>query len=392
MKRPMTLVVPALMLLLMVFSAVPVLAAPGLQQRIAQNFMAFTPYPAQEIAIGESANFGLTLRTASDPQIVRLDLQDLPDGWTATFKGGGRIIEAAYVEPENDTKVSLSVDPPADVAPGTYKFTVVASGDSGANTIPIELTIKDKLPPSLDFGVDLPTLKGAPDTTFRFNATLKNKGDEDLVVNLVADAPAGMQVNFTLSGQDVTSFPLAANESKHITVEVKPFSEIAAGDYPINVLAQGGEAQSQVTLTAEVTGQPQLALTEPDGRLSGQAYVGDTTPLQLVVQNNGSAAAHNIQLSANPPSGWDVQFQPKQIPQLEAGKQVDVTANIKPADQAVAGDYVVTVKANSEEVPAKSTDFRITVLTSTLWGIVGIGLIAVAVVVVGLAVMRFGRR
>jgi uncharacterized membrane protein len=97
-------------------------------------------------------------------------------------------------------------------------------------------------------------------------------------------------------------------------------------------------------------------------------------------------------LSASQPAGWKVEFDPKQIAEVPAGKQVEVTANIQPADQAIAGDYVVTVRAKPEDGPAKPADFRITVLTSTLWGIVGIGLIAVAVVVVGLAVMRFGRR
>ena len=48
--------------------------------------------------------------------------------------------------------------------------------------------------------------------------------------------------------------------------------------------------------------------------------------------------------------------------------------------------------AQPQDGAAKTADFRITVMTSTLWGIVGVGLIAVAVVVVGLAVMRFGRR
>ena len=39
-----------------------------------------------------------------------------------------------------------------------------------------------------------------------------------------------------------------------------------------------------------------------------------------------------------------------------------------------------------------SVDFRITVTTSTLWGIVGIGIIAVALLVLLGAVARFGRR
>ena len=53
---------------------------------------------------------------------------------------------------------------------------------------------------------------------------------------------------------------------------------------------------------------------------------------------------------------------------------------------------MVTLRAQSENAPSESAEFRVTVLTSTMWGMVGIGLIAVAVVVVGLAVMRFGRR
>jgi uncharacterized membrane protein len=53
---------------------------------------------------------------------------------------------------------------------------------------------------------------------------------------------------------------------------------------------------------------------------------------------------------------------------------------------------MVTVSARPEDGNSESADFRITVLTSTLWGVAGVALIAVAVVVVGLAVARFGRR
>ena len=109
-------------------------------------------------------------------------------------------------------------------------------------------------------------------------------------------------------------------------------------------------------------------------------------------KTTGSAPARDIQLSATAPSGWSVEFEPKQITEIAAGTQVEVTANLRPADKAIAGDYMVTINTRSEGTPSESADFRITVLTSTLWGIVGIGLIAVAVIVVGLAVLRFGRR
>ena len=52
----------------------------------------------------------------------------------------------------------------------------------------------------------------------------------------------------------------------------------------------------------------------------------------------------------------------------------------------------MTIRAKPAEGGSESADFRITVRTSTLWGVVGIALIAVAVAVVAAAVFRFGRR
>jgi uncharacterized membrane protein len=87
-----------------------------------------------------------------------------------------------------------------------------------------------------------------------------------------------------------------------------------------------------------------------------------------------------------------VEFVPATIAELAAGQEAQVTASLRPADQAIAGDYVVGFTAKPAEGRSASSDFRVTVMTSTLWGIVGIALIAVAVGVVGLAVARFGRR
>jgi uncharacterized membrane protein len=396
-RRSWILLFIPLLLLILVVGGPPVLAQEGQQQEggqpaTTQPLVLFTRYPSQEMAIGDNVTFELVLRTGTTPQVVRLEAQDLPEGWTASFRGGGKVVQSAYVEPENETKVDLRLEPPSDVAAGVYSLAVVARSEDEEVELPLELTVKDKLPPSLGLDVELPTLRGTPSTTFRYNVTLKNDGDEDLTVNLVAEAPQGFQVNFQLTGQDVTSVPLAADESKRLNVEVKLFPDTPAGTYQVNVLAQGGEAQATTTLTAEVTGQPEMSVTAPDGRLSGQAYVGQVTPLKLIVQNAGSAPARNVELTASQPAGWKVEFDPAQIAEIPSGEQVEVTANIQPAEQAIAGDYVVTVRARPEDGPNDEAQFRITVLTSTLWGMVGVGLIAVAVAVVGLAVVRFGRR
>jgi uncharacterized membrane protein len=65
---------------------------------------------------------------------------------------------------------------------------------------------------------------------------------------------------------------------------------------------------------------------------------------------------------------------------------------LTPASRAIAGDYQTTIRAASAGGLSESANFRITVLTSTVWGAVGIGVIAVALLVVVFAVARFGRR
>ncbi|MBX0327896.1 hypothetical protein K2Z83_09440 [Oscillochloris sp. ZM17-4] len=355
-----------------------------------QGLTLFTRFPSEEVALGDAISFPLVLR-ADSAQIAQLSLRDLPKGWTATLRGNGKIIQSAYVNPGEDASVDLRLDPPKDVASGTFKMSVVASGASEV-ALPLSVMIEQKLPPSLEFSADLPTIRNAPGSTFTFNTTLKNAGDTDLTVNLVAQAPNGFDVKFSTAGQDVTSLPITANSSKNITVAVSTPSDAQAGSVPIQVKAEGGDISADIALTAEVVGTSKVNLTTPDGRLSGDAYIGASTPFTLEVRNTGSAPAKGITVSASPPAGWKVDFSPAQIDSIPPGDQVEVTASVHPADQAVAGDYVIGFSARPAEGSTSSADFRVTVLTSTLWGIVGIGLIAVAVAVVGLAVMRFGRR
>ncbi len=350
-----------------------------------------TPYPLLVLGIGEVANLDLTLR-ANPSDVIKLQMKEQPQDWTVTFRGGGQIVEGAYVEAGVDTSVQMQIEQPQNVAAGSYNFVVEATGKSGSADLSINLTIKDKLPPKLTMTTDLPTLKGSPTTTFNYSLTLTNAGEDDLNVTMAADASNNFTVNFSLTGQDVTSFPLSAHATKTINVSLQPGADLPAGNYTAKITAQGGLASASLDLSAEVTGQANLGLSTSDGLLSGKATLGQTTPIKIVLSNTGSASASQITMSASAPAGWKVDFSPAQVAEVPAGQQVEVNANITPTDQAIAGDYQVTITASPAGGASKSVDYRVTVVTSTLWGLVGVVLIAVAVVVVAAAVLRFGRR
>jgi len=383
--------ITAVLLLLAIGS--PVMAQDG--EEAAQTgppLLIVTDYPSQVIDVDETAEIDLTVRTGTEPQVVRLAAAELPEGWTATFRGGQQTVRSVYVTPEDEVDVTLQIAPPDDVEPGEVAFTVMAESDQEEAALPVELIVQEQAPASLALEVELPTLRGRPDSSFNYNATLRNEGGEDLTVELGADLPPGFVVTFQSAGQEVTALPLGPNETERISVNVEPINEVAVDTYPLTVFARGGDAEASVQLTAEVVGQSSVSLTTPSGRLSGEAQAGQETTYTLLLQNTGSAAAHNVQMSSSPPNGWEVMFEPEEVAELPPGTQQEVTARVQPPENTIAGDYVVTYRARPEDVSAESLEYRVTVRTSTLWGVAGVALIAVAVAVVGLAVARFGRR
>jgi len=360
-----------------------------------QGLVVSTPFPALTVKAGEGINLPLTLKSYGlPPAYLRLRLEGVPEGWTAAFLGNGRVVEAVFLPPDGSASLTLKVEVPSGTPEGAYAMEVVAEGKGIRAELPIVLTVGKVLPPSLKLEVELPVLKGTPTTAFRYRASLKNESDQDLLVGLLAEAPEGFEVTFKpqFSGQEVTSLPVKAGETKNLDIEVSPPPKAPAGEYAIRVIARAGEAKASLDLKAIVTGRPELSIATPDGRLSGRAYAGKASPLKLVIKNRGSAEARNVELSSFEPSGWEVSFEPRTIASIPAGEKAEVTAKIKPSAKAIAGDYMVTITARPQNGTSESADFRITVLTSTMWGAVGVGVVALALGFLALAMVRFGRR
>ena len=157
------------------------------------------------------------------------------------------------------------------------------------------------------------------------------------------------------------------------------------------VSASAEGAQSVTQMAIQITGAPKLRITTEDGRLSGEAEAGKATPLNIIIENTGAAPATAVTLSSSPPGDWKIEITPNQIPVLAPGQKLSIQALVTPSAKAIAGDYMATLRANSGSESA-SAEFRLSVTTSTLWGMTGILVIIIALLLSVGAVARFGRR
>ncbi|MDE2229696.1 MAG: hypothetical protein KGL11_11735 [Alphaproteobacteria bacterium] len=353
-----------------------------------------TDYPSLAAQAGQPTTLQLKLQNYGlPPERVALSVADVPAGWKAAILGNGLPVTAAMPATNDNVPLTLRIDVPANAGPGTDELVLHARGAGASATLPIDITIGQNLPPQLSIKTDLPSLRGTPTTSFKYTFHVQNDSDKDATVKLVADAPPGFQTSFTESygTQQLSSIPIAAGKSKDLQVQVQPPDNIKAGDYPVTVHASADGAAASTRLEMQITGQPKLSLSGQGGRLSASAEAGKATAISLVVRNDGSAPAQDIHFSGSPPSDWKVDFKPDSIPALVPNQKATVQALLTPSDKALAGDYMTTFDADGKGA-ATSADFRITVETSTLWGVIGIAVIAIALLIAVGAVARFGRR
>lgn len=352
-----------------------------------------TPYPTLRLSAEELIKLPLSIHNAGTrSERIQLSVTGVPDGWKTSLLGDGHQIGAVIVDPKSERNIDLKVTPTDHVKAGTYKFEI--KGDTGdqSYTLPVNLELGANPPAKITLDPEFPDIRGAPTSEFTYKIKLKNTGRAALV-GLDAQTPAGFQASFTkqYDQQQITSLPVKADDTENIQVKIKPPQGIKADTYKIRVVARDEDSTAATDLKMTVTGRPAISMTGKNGLISGDATAGKTSQIKLVVANTGTAPASGIHFSSSEPTGWKVDFDQKKIDMLKPGDYREIAANITPSTKAIAGDYMVTMSASGDGVTS-STDYRVTVDTSTLWGAVGIAIIAAALLAMVGAMVRFGRR
>jgi uncharacterized membrane protein len=353
-----------------------------------------TDFPALQIRAGEETTLPLTIYNYGlPPQRTAITIANKPPDWKTEIDGSGKPVSAAFVDYDGRANLNLKLTIPASAKPGAYQITLDAAGDSAKSSLPIAIDLAAPLAAKLTATPKFPVLRGSPKTNFDFNVTVKNESGDDMTVALKAAAPDGFVTTFKegYGSQEITSLPIKANESKDLTVSVKPAPDAPAGQVPVMLTLVGDKVSAHSKLTLDISGQPSISISGPGERLSGEAYAGQERSIPLVVHNSGTAPARGVTLESTPPSGWKIAFDPKKLPPIPAGGDAKVNALVTPDSKAIAGDYMLFLNANGDGL-SETANYRVTVLTSTLWGVTGLGVIVAALLVLVGAVGRFGRR
>ena len=358
------------------------------------------------------------LNFADERRIVKLTLLDVPDGWKVGVWDqffAFRIFEFV-VDPtspdgtpqRNRMRIDSPEDPPAP--PGEYSFTLLLT-DAEEPSVVYErarFTVFVPEPGPVDTGTvsvraDFPVHVGPANSQYKFEVDVSNDTREERSFELAAEvrrgSPSGpiqqgWELNFVPAfGQRtlVSSVTVKANNDERLNVEVTPPFFAESGDYFIPMVVSRDELFGATLLQLTVVGRGELTMTTTTGQLNLDATAGDEATITARLGNIGSGDLIDIGLTADTPADWQISFDLARVETLPRDNIIDIPVHIKPPDDAVPGDYLITVRGRSEASRA-DIEIRVTVDQSTIWGWLGIVLVVLVLGGLGGLFWRLGRR
>lgn len=368
------------------FAAAPVAADDGLEIT--------TPYPAVAVAPGSKVSFDLTVASAQTANIA-LSVAGAPAGWKASILGGGYVVDGVAGSPDTDGKARLDVEVPADAGATTAKILVTGSGGGATDVLTLAVRVDAEAAGDVSLTSATPALTGSSDASFSFDLKFKNDTAQDVTLAVKASGPdASWDVTATLTGEtQAASTVVETGSTQNVTVAATAPSGVAAGVYPIRVEATAGDRSVAADLSIEITGSYSMTLSTPNDVLSASGSAGAPTTQSFDITNTGTAPLTEVALTATPPTGWEVTFDPKTLAALAPKETGTIKAVISPSAEAVAGDYVVSFSAKGAEGGADDTaQIRFTVETSPLWALVGLAIIVLILGGLFYVFRTYGRR
>lgn len=265
-------------------------------------------------------------------------------------------------------------------------------------------------PDSIRVSCKYPSASGPADTTFMFQVDITYQlTDVDPEMEMVdtgrlqsrifdieLSGPPGWEVFMAESSWSTATRVSAMHmralgvPQQMVVVATAPWWEnLEPGEYPIQlrlVSDEGTTIGDSIDLKAVITAWYGIEATTADYRLNTKTTAGSPAEVDLRVINTGSAALNKVAISSTKPSGianeqWVVRFEPDSLKGLEPGAEGEVKVSITPPENAISGDYYVTLTLAGE--PALSdfnptVEVRVSIETRPAWVAIGVAVVVLA--------------
>jgi len=352
-------------------------------------------FPFVSAELGRTINYPLSIKNTGETDETVDLIGIVPNGWMIRFITDTQMeVLSLYLTAGQSELLTVEVVQPEDVTVGEYMLVVNAVSKDGdlRDSLDLRLNLREVTS-------DVEVISTFTDVTVeagkstQYPITIWNKGDRDALFLLtVLSAPDNWKTVFISEDIEISSFFITAGESMSLKLKVTPPSVVETGDYQIVIHAESddGVISKQIELKASVVGSYELNMEL--STLYKTITTGASTTFTAKITNTGKSPVTTLYIEADAPEEWDVSITPVQVASLAPTESSTFNIMAKTPSDTVAGDYMITLKALSDQVESEEDQLRVTAQASTSWGFIGFGVAGVVIISLIIVFMKFKRR
>ncbi len=380
-----------------------------------REFLLFFRYPSITVSAKEILDLELMVinKGEKEEQIIFSIIPGKKvEGWDISLESRWDKMRISSInllteDPDDSMILKFNAKPPEDIKEGKYEFIVkgitVDEKIERSATLTIDLkkeeVIEEEVYQEIELAADYPSIENPAGKEFKFAIEVKNRGSESLVLNLGVDYPLGWRAYVSPKWEEdkkISSVKVSASGSEDIILTLISPLDVSKGDYPIKFVARHQDLTEVIDLKATITGTYHLVVRTETARLNFDAIAGQKETLGVYLWNEGSTPIEDVSFFVvNSPEDWEISFDPEKISSISSYQEVKKPEKIKlsvtPPPRTLPGDYMFTVKAVGQQ-DQDEMDLRVTVKRSTVWGLVGVGIVVVIIVALVGVFIKLGRR
>lgn len=200
-----------------------------------------TTQPNMEGNSKSTFTFNATIKNRTAEQQLYALTAEVERGWNVVFKPNYKQATSAQVEPNATQNITIDINPPANVAAGSYKIPVHASTGSTSADLDLEVVITGSYEMELSTPRGLLSSDITAGETKKIDLVVKNTGSAELKdVQLSASKPVDWEVTF----DPAKVVKLGAGQTTSVIATVKASKKARPGDYVTKMEAKTPEVNA----------------------------------------------------------------------------------------------------------------------------------------------------
>ena len=351
-------------------------------------------YSEVTVETGNVITFPVTVSNLGDlDSLFILSVLTGPEGWNTDFMSGTVEVSNIHIASGGSVSLTAEITPSSSSSEESYTIVIQAESSDSTTSDTLNLTVNLMEPSSeVEISSVYPEITVTTGSSITYPLRVWNKGSVDTQVSLsVETVPSSWDTTFTSEGVEASSFLLEAGTLSTVNLAVVPPRSVEIGDYVIKVRVETSEgAVEDIYLNASIVASFDINLEL--STLYKTVTIGEKVSFVAIVHNPGNSPLTTLYVKLETPNGWDLKISPSQVTSLGPRESAPFDIEIETPADTIAGDYLISTQAVSDQGESGKFDLRVTAQTSNTWGYIGYGVAALFLVAMGFAYRRFKRR